>query len=255
VAVDWYPLALGTPVVVQHLFGGRAILDRLGRAVLLKGCVAETWECSDVDGRGWVVQDGLLAGQSLRALVERHSDELVCRGWRGPHFSVLTKFIEGADMLAHTPACWRRGRAPPGGAAQRNDRGVIHPGRSARRHCVGRSHARSRPEQGTRRLQREDFDAVMRRLSVRAGETVYVLGGTLHSFGPNTLIYEIEQTSDIRQHVMTLTMGDGSPLPAGEWQRSIDKLLEELRPEPQPQLRPSATASTTPHSRAASALR
>ena len=51
-------------------------------------------------------------------------------------------------------------------------------------------------------LWREDFDSVMRRLPMRAGETVYVPGGTLHSFGPGTLIYEIEQTSDIQQHAM-----------------------------------------------------
>ncbi|MEU5709715.1 MULTISPECIES: class I mannose-6-phosphate isomerase [Streptomyces] len=41
-----------------------------------------------------------------------------------------------------------------------------------------------------RALLAQDFDAVMRRLPVRAGQTVYVPGGTLHSFGPGTLVYE-----------------------------------------------------------------
>lgn len=48
---------------------------------------------------------------------------------------------------------------------------------------------------------------------VRAGETIYVPGGTLHSFGPDTLIYEIEQTSDVQQHAMRWNMQDGSRFP------------------------------------------
>ena len=63
--MDWYPLKLTTPLA-QHLFGGRRIPDLLGRAGLPDGPVAETWECSDVDGKVAAVQDGPLAGQSLR---------------------------------------------------------------------------------------------------------------------------------------------------------------------------------------------
>ncbi|MEV7809427.1 class I mannose-6-phosphate isomerase [Streptomyces flaveolus] len=44
-----------------------------------------------------------------------------------------------------------------------------------------------------RALLAQDSDAVMRRLPVRAGQTVYAPGGTLHSFGPGTLVYEIER--------------------------------------------------------------
>ena len=37
-------------------------------------------------------------------------------------------------------------------------------------------------------LLAEEFDKVMRRIPLRAGETVYVPGGVLHTFGPDTLI-------------------------------------------------------------------
>ncbi|MEG9247918.1 hypothetical protein V6S67_07460 [Arthrobacter sp. Soc17.1.1.1] len=52
---------------------------------------------------------------------------------------------------------------------------------------------------------------------MRAGETIYVPGGTLHSFGPDTLIYEIEQTSDVQQHATRWNMQDGSPVPDEDW--------------------------------------
>jgi hypothetical protein len=38
-------------------------------------------------------------------------------------------------------------------------------------------------------LEAEDFDAVLRRLPISAGRTVYVPGGTPHSFGLDTLVY------------------------------------------------------------------
>ena len=45
----WTPLRLSTPVA-QHVFGARRIPDLLGRTGLPEGRIAETWECSDVDG-------------------------------------------------------------------------------------------------------------------------------------------------------------------------------------------------------------
>jgi mannose-6-phosphate isomerase len=86
-----------------------------------------------------------------------------------------------------------------------------------------------------RALLAQDFDAVMRRLPVRAGQTVYVPGGTLHSFGPDTLVYEIEQTSDIQQHAMRRRMEDDAELDDAEWHTNLGRLLDEWRPGPRPE--------------------
>ena len=43
----WRPLHLSTQVA-PHVFGGRAIVERLGRDDLPPGRVGETWEISDV---------------------------------------------------------------------------------------------------------------------------------------------------------------------------------------------------------------
>ncbi|WP_242587120.1 type I phosphomannose isomerase catalytic subunit [Streptomyces sp. MST-110588] len=96
--MNWYPLRLSTPVK-QHVFGGRAIPERLGRAGLPDGPVAETWEVSDVEGNGARVLDGALAGRTLRELTQEHPDELVGPGRRGPRFPLLTKFIDAHHPL------------------------------------------------------------------------------------------------------------------------------------------------------------
>lgn len=235
--MDWAPLRLTTPTR-PHVTGGTLIRDRLGKAGLPEGRIAETWEISDVDEDIATVADGPFASRKLRSLVEQHPDELVGRGWRGPHFPVLTKFIDGTGMLpVHLHAddeAARRLEGQPNGKTEAwhiLDAGV---GATA---LVG---LKDGVDMGTLRgaLLAQDFDRVMRRIPVRAGETIYVPGGTLHSFGPQTLIYEIEQTSNIQQHAMTWHMEDGSPVPPEEREKNIDMLLRELKPGPKPNFVP-----------------
>jgi len=236
----WLPLHLTAPVA-PHVFGGRAIADRLGRDDLPDGRVAETWEVSDVDGMASVVVDGPWAGTSLRALVTEHPDEVVGRGWRGGRgaaFPVLTKFIDATGMLpVHlhaddataqrlegTPTgkteAWHVLEAAPGATALCGTRDGVDADRLREALLAG------------------DPDAVMRRLPVRPGETIYVPGGTLHSFGPHTLVYEIEQTSDVVQHAMPWRMEDGSALSDEEQRANIEALLAEWDPAPRPEFRP-----------------
>ena len=235
--MDWYPLKLTTPVE-PHVFGGRAIPERLGRGGLPAGLVAETWEVSDVEDHMGEVTNGPLAGQTLRQLVEGYPEELMGGGWSGDYFPVLTKFIDAAGMLpVHLHAddeTAQRLEAQPNGKTEAWHILDAALGATA---LVGLKDGVDK-ETLREALLRQDFDSVMRKLPVRAGETIYVPGGTLHSFGPDTLIYEIEQTSNIQQHAMHWMMEDGSTLADEVWRSNIDMLLEELKPEPRPDFQP-----------------
>ncbi|MDQ3044517.1 MAG: hypothetical protein M3R06_05120 [Chloroflexota bacterium] len=50
----------------------------------------------------------------------------------------------------------------------------------------------------------------------------------MHSFGPDTLIFEIQQTSDLAQSVMPTDIA-GQPLSNESWAANIDAALAELR--------------------------
>lgn len=107
-----------------------------------------------------------------------------------------------------------------------------------------RSPGRVSAEEVRAAFEAQDFDAVLRRLPVRPGETIHVPGGTPHSFGPRTLIYEIEQTSDIQQHAMRWRMEDGSGIPDEDFDTNLDMLMREVdldsRPDFVPGLRIAA---------------
>lgn len=240
----WHPLRLTTPFRTYG-FGGRAIVDRLGKRDLPLPVIAETWEVSDVDGNVAVVREGDLAGKTLRELAREHGADLVGRGWRGDRFPILTKFLDAAAMLpVHLHASdevARRIEHAPNGKAEAWHILDAAPGASV---LIGLQEG---VDAATLRdaLLRQDYDAVMRRIPVRAGDTVYVPGGTLHTFGPGTLIYEIQQTSDISQHAMPFAL-DGTPLDTATWHHNIDMLLAELDAETRPSINPGLRVAAGP---------
>ena len=76
--------------------------------------------------------------------------------------------------------------------------------------------------------KRQDYDRVMKRYPIQAGDTVYVPGGIIHSFGPGTLIFEIQQTSDLVQNVMPTDLYGRAHSPA-DWDAAIRDALTELK--------------------------
>lgn len=237
--MDAYPLRL-TSMARPLVFGGHRIAERLGRTGIPDWAVAETWEVSDVEGQGASVTNGSLAGRTLRSLVAEHPAALVGEGWSGEVFPLLTKLIDASGTLpVHLHADDETARRREGEANGKTEAWHIldaAPGATAL--CGVREGVDA--ERLREGLLAQDFDAVLRRLPVRAGDTFYVPGGTPHSFGPDTLVYEIEQTSDVQQHAMRWDMQDGSEVDEDQWRANVDALVAEVRldrrPEPTPGL-------------------
>ena len=199
-ALDPYPIKL-TPHVRTYYFGERLIPEKLGKAGMPDGRVAESWEVSDYREARATVTNGPYAGRSFHELVEEFPDELVGTGWRGPHFPLLLKFLDASHMLpVHLHADDETARTKHGEPHGKSEAWHVlwaAPGASI---LAGIEEGFSR-EDLFRAFEDEDFDRVMPRHEVRTGDTVYVPGGIIHSFGPDILIAEIQQTSDLGQFV------------------------------------------------------
>ncbi len=159
-------------------------------------------------------------------------------GWSGRYYPVLTNFIDATGTLpVHLHAddeTARRLEGQPNGKTEAWHLLDAAPGATAL--CGVREGVTAERLHAALRVQ--DFDAVLRRLPVRAGETLYVPGGTPHSFGPDTLVYEIEQTSDVQQHAMRWKMEDGSPVGDAEFASRLDMLMQQVDLHTRPDFTP-----------------
>lgn len=231
-SVTWYPLRLSTHVR-SYAFGDRAIPDRLGKVDLPQGRIAETWEYSDYRDTSGSVLNGELRGATLRNLTRSYPEELVGPNWRGPHFPLLGKFLDASHALPvhlhadDETALERYGE--PNGKTEAWHILWAKPGATV---LAGVRPETTKDVLRTAFLQR-NYDAVMRRLPVESGDTLYIPGGVLHSFGPDTLVFEIQQTSDLSQSVSPHDVY-GVELTTMVWKANIEKTLEELKAGYQP---------------------
>ncbi len=232
----WVPIKSSFHVR-DYAFGARLIPEMLGKRGTPPGIVAETWEVGDYAHTSARIVEGPFTGRTLHELILAHPEEVVGSGWSGPHFPLLCKFLDASHMLpVHLHAddeTARRLHAAPHGKTEAwhilwcaDDATIlagIKPGVT--------------PEDLIAAFRAQDYDRVMPRHPIHPGDTVYVPGGILHAFGPDTLIFEIQQTSDLAQSVMPTDLA-GNLLPADVWERNIAAALAELKTDYLP--RPTA---------------
>jgi len=237
-AVETYPLKLSYHVR-DYYFGERLIPEVLGKKDAPDGVVAETWEISDYRETTGTVANGPYAGRTLHELVEKFPDELVGEGWSGPHFPLLIKFLDASKMLpVHLHADDATAREKHDEPHGKTEAWHILWAADDATILAGVESGLSR-EDLIEAFKAQDYDAVMPRHGIRAGDTVYVPGGILHTFGPDTLILEVQQTSDLGQFVMPFDLY-GNRLEEEEWDANIEATLDELKtdylPHPNPGL-------------------
>ena len=236
--MDAYPIK-SRYHVRDYYFGERLIPELLGKSDAPEGVVAETWEISDYRETTGTVANGPYAGRTIHELVEEFPDELVGEGWRGPHFPLLIKFLDASKLLpVHLHADDETAREKHGEPHGKTEAWHILWAAADATILAGVAKNLSR-EDLIEAFKAEDYGAVMPRHGVRPGDTVYVPGGILHTFGPDTLILEVQQTSDLGQFVMPFDLY-GNRLDEEEWDANIEATLDELKtdylPRPNPGL-------------------
>lgn len=241
-STHWYPLKL-TAHIRHYVFGERLIPNYLKKQNLPQGTIAETWEISDYRDTTGTVLNGAFAGQTLHDLTLNFPDELVGSGWRGPHFPLLEKFIDASHMLpVHLHAddeTADRVHHEPNGKTEAWHIIWAAPGATV---LAGLKGDYSRQELFDAFVA-QDYDSVMVRHPIQAGDTVYVPGGIIHSFGPETLVFEVQQTSDLGQMVMPTDLY-GRQHSQEEWHANINAALDELRTHYQPRPNPGLELQT-----------
>jgi mannose-6-phosphate isomerase len=157
-------------------------------------------------GEAWVafeesrVREGEHAGQSVAELAARYGARFVGRDVAAAHgarFPLLVKLLDCADWLSvqvHPNDEQAERLVGPG------EYGKCEAWHFLEAEAGATVYAGVRPGTSKEELERAIRQGrvleVAERLEVRAGQTVFIPAGTLHSLGPGLLLYEVQQSSD-----------------------------------------------------------
>lgn len=185
------------PVLKQKVWGGQTLRTRLEKPVPDNTPIGESWELSGYGSDISTVADGPLAGRSLTDLAAQYGQQLL--GPRsGPElWPLLYKFIDARDKLSvqvhpnddeavrfswdvrGKTECWYIVDAAP-------DATII----VGVREGVTLEALRQGVVDGNLR-------PLLNEIPIAAGDVLYVPAGTVHAIMADTLLYEVQETSDI----------------------------------------------------------
>jgi mannose-6-phosphate isomerase len=220
------------PLYMERVWGGRGLEAKLGRSLPEGKVIGESWELVDREGEQSVVSTGAHAGKTIRELVESSAAEILGPGRDGSlPFPILIKWLDCQDRLSlqvHPPA----EIASSLGGEPKTENWYIAECDVGASLIVGLKRGVTR-EQFTQALEDNEVEACVHRFPVKAGDSILVESGRMHTIDAGNLILEIQQNSDTTYRVYDWgRVGlDGEPrqLHIEEALKSID--FEDFEPE------------------------
>ena len=187
------------PTGKDYLWGGRRLVERYGKQPV-NGLLAESWELScHADGCCRLL-DGPSAGSTLADYLKENPAAAGKNCARFLDFPILIKLIDSAQPLSI--------QVHPGDAYARANEGdngktevwyIVDCGPGAfiyygLERAVSREELAAAVEAGT-------VTKLLRKVPVKKGESYFIEAGTLHAIGPDIVITEVQQNSNVTYRV------------------------------------------------------
>lgn len=193
-----YPLRF-IPIYKERIWGDSQKFSHcLGRRLPGDTCIGESWEITDRNGESSRAANGPLAGRSLRELIAVHPETMLGPGAKpDQRFPLLIKFISTADRLSlqvHPPDeyarkhhAWDTGKTEMWYVMEAGSRAEF---------LVGFKSTQT-PESVREAIDQKRFESLLNHSRVQAGEAYFIPAGRVHGIGPDILLAEIQQNSDL----------------------------------------------------------
>ena len=247
--VRLYPLRF-TPILRRLIWGGRRLGTVLHKPIGNASDYAESWEISDYHDSVSVVENGPLAGSTIRELITWYGPDLLGSALGSlEQFPLLVKFIDAHQDLSvqvHPDDAKGRRLASDSG---KTETWVILQAEPGSAIFAGLK----------RGVNRDEFAAAIRsggvapllhRLEPKTGDCILIESGTVHAIGAGVLLAEIQQTSDatFRVYDWGRVGPDGKPrarISIRHWSRSTSIVDRSSRSFPRSiRCRPEARSNT-----------
>jgi len=201
-ASPYYPLRF-YPVYQTRVWGGRRLAATLGRT-LPDGPIGDSWEVSAHPKGISVVANGSLAGQTLLSLTAADPSGIMGSALTaryGDRFPLLVKYIDAHDTLSvqvHPDDLYAVARGEEGGKTEMWH--VLHaePGAEVIAGlCAGVTHSAFEEALAQGRVAE-----LLRRVSVRTGDSVLIPAGCVHALLPG--LFHAGSAAEQRYHLSSL---------------------------------------------------
>jgi mannose-6-phosphate isomerase len=210
--VPLYPLRF-TPILRRLIWGGRRLGSVLHKPIGDASDFAESWEISDYRDAVSVVENGPLAGSTIRELINWYNPGLLgpALGSRD-QFPLLVKFIDAhQDLSVQVHPNDEQGRRLAGDSGK-TETWVILEAEPGSAIYAGLKRGVNK-EQFAEAIRSGGVEPLLHRIEPKAGDCILIESGTVHAIGAGVLLAEIQQTSDVtfRVYDWGRTGPDGKP--------------------------------------------
>lgn len=183
-------------VLQEKIWGGNRLATEFGYD-LPSDKVGEYWAISAHPNGVSVVENGDFAGRKLDELYK--SEPALFGNRKEPVFPLLTKILDAND--------WLSVQVHPD-----DQYAMAHEGELGKTECwyilsadegaeiIYGHHAQTRKELAEM-IEKKDWEHLLRRVPVKAGDFFYVPSGTMHAIGKGIMILETQQSSDTTYRV------------------------------------------------------
>lgn len=180
---------------VPKVWGGRRLGTVLQVALPPGEKIGETWELYDRPDGSSLIQG---TDQTLRDLMERDPRNLLGSGispTRQGYFPLLLKFIDATEALSVQvhPDPVVAGESSDGG---KHEGWIVLVSSAQGRIIVGTKPGVSQ-EQFAEVAHTDAVENLLHAFRPQAGQAIYVPAGTVHAIGPELVLFEIQQNSDV----------------------------------------------------------
>ena len=181
--------------LLPKVWGGRALERVPGIALPTEEAIGETWELFDRPDGSSPLRG---AGRSLADVLREHPQDLLGRGVARGHagrFPLLLKFIDAHDALSVQVHPDDAQAESEGDSGKDEAWLVLHAGPQAR---IVRGLRPGVDEAEFRKLAHTPaVESMLWSFVPQPGDVIHIPPGTVHAIGPDVVVFEVQQNSDV----------------------------------------------------------
>lgn len=195
--ISLYPLRF-EPVYQYRLWGGRRLAGMFSAPLPGDGPIGEAWVLSDRDDHPSQVANGPLKGRALSEVMKQFREPLMGKlAPRFRRFPLLLKFLDAHEMLSvQVHPSDAQPDLIPAGESEKTEAWVVIEASSGS--CI---YAGLKPGTRVSDLRQSLVNGTivdhLAHIIPRPGDAVFIPAGTVHTLGGCTVVFEVQQNSDV----------------------------------------------------------